>query len=84
MTKQVIAKSGVQCLWLYQTASDNEPLHNQWYCREDGFEPNHHFDLPENSHPNRNCAKCFEGEIGCGWIQCPRCTQWYHKQCFYD
>ena len=29
-------------------------------------------------------AKCFEGETAFSWIQCPRFTQWYRKQCFFD
>ena len=84
MSKQVIMKSGFQCRQLYQIASYKKPFHDQWYRREDGSEPCGHFDLLENFHPNESCAKCFKGEIGCGWIQCPRFTQWYHEQCFYD
>ena len=75
---------GFQCLQLYQVGSFKEPFHDQWYRREDRSEPCGHFDLPKNFHPMENCSRCFEGEIGCSWIQCPCCTQWYHEQCFYD
>ena len=79
MAKRVISKSGFQCLQLYQTAIDRLPFHDKQYHREDGSEPRGHFDLPENFHLNRNCLKCFEEKIWCGWIQCPRCRQWYHE-----
>ena len=75
MAKGVITKSEFQCLQLYQIASYKELFNDQWYRRQDGSETYSHFDLPENFHPNKSCAKCFEVETECGWIQCPRCTQ---------
>ena len=80
----MITKIGFQGIQLYQIAGEKEPFRDQWYLREDGSEPYGHFDLLENFHPNEGCTKCFEREIGCGWIQFPRCTQWYHEQCFYN
>ena len=35
VAKQLITKSGFQCLWLYQIASYKEPFHDQWHRRED-------------------------------------------------
>ena len=84
MAKRVFAKRAFQCLQLYQIISYKEPFHDQCYHRENGPEPCGHFNLPKTLHPNESCTKCFEGEIGGGWRQCTRHTQWYHKQCFYD
>ena len=37
----------------------------------------------ESHEIDTTCAKCFHGENGTDWIQCPRCSQWFHKNCFY-
>ena len=42
--------------------------------QEDGSEPCGNFNLQEDFYPSESCAKYFKGEIGCGWIECPRCT----------
>ena len=35
VAKELITKSGFQCLWLYQIASYKEPFQDQWHSRED-------------------------------------------------
>ena len=85
--KVYMTKAGDHENWVSRStvvSGEKEPFRDQWYLREDGSEPYDHFDLLENFHPNEGCTKCFEREIGCGWTQFPRCTQWYHEQCFYN
>ena len=85
--KVYMTKAGDHENWVSRStvvSGEKEPFRDQWYLREDGSEPYGHFDLLENFHPNEGCTKCFEREIGCGWTQFPRCTQWYHEQCFYN
>ena len=82
--KRVITRQGFHCVQLFSIATDEESFHDQWYRKADGTESCGHFDLVESHEIDTNCAKCFEGENGTDWIQCPRCCQWFHELgCFY-
>eukprot|EP00111_Clytia_hemisphaerica_P010989 TCONS_00032233-protein len=84
MAKIENTRAGFHCMKLYQIASDPKPFYTQWYNKADGTVPCGHFDTIDMDEIITTCAKCLLGETGDGWLQCPRCSQWYHDECFYD
>lgn len=81
--QRLFTRNGFHCAQLFFIATDEEPFYVQWYKKEDGTEPCGHFDTVENDQIETTCAKCFSGEDGSDWINCPRCDQWFHEDCFY-
>ena len=81
--QRVITRNGFHCMHLYFIATDRESFLDQWYKKDDGTEPCRHFDVVGKDRIDTICAKCFDGENGEDWFDCPRRGQWYHEGCFY-
>ena len=72
---------GESNITFFKVANEEDPVHVQWYG-DDNQLIYGHGEVGNTDNDCSNCNKVYK--YGEEWLRCPTCSQWFHKECFYE